>query len=143
MMEKFHVCTRTPPRYVNKTLVREAIMIERRQNARARVIYSGVIAYDERRSTMDCVIRNFSEDGVKVEFENTALLPDEIDLLIAKKSRSFNAKIVWRGETEAGLAFRSTGENHPIPLDWARRLRASESERRKLQGRIAQLLSEH
>ena len=44
-------------------------MIERRQNARARVIYSGVIAYDERRSTMDCVIRNFSEDGVKVEFE--------------------------------------------------------------------------
>ena len=118
-------------------------MIERRQNARARVIYSGVIAYDERRSTMDCVIRNFSEDGVKVEFDNTALLPDEIDLLIAKKSRSFNAKVVWRGEREAGLVFRSTGGNHPIPLDWARRLRASESERRKLQGRIAQLLSEH
>src|SRR4030081_323286 len=118
-------------------------MIERRQNARARVIYSGVIAYDERRCTMDCVIRNFSEDGVKVEFNNTALLPDEIDLLIAKKSRSFNAKIVWRGETEAGLAFRSTAENHPIPLDWARRLRASEAERRKLQGRVAQLLSEH
>jgi hypothetical protein len=118
-------------------------MIERRQNVRARVIYSGVIAYDERRATMDCVIRNFSEDGVKVEFENTALLPDEIDLLIAKKGRSFNAKIVWRGETEAGLAFRTIGENHPIPLDWARRLRASESERRKLQGQIAQLLSEH
>ena len=118
-------------------------MMERRQNARARVIYSGVIAYNDRSSTVDCVVRNFSEDGVKVEFHNTALLPDEIDLLIARKSRSFNAKIVWRGETEAGLAFRSAKENHPIPLDWARRLRASESERRKLQGRIAQLLSEH
>jgi hypothetical protein len=118
-------------------------MIERRQNARARVIYSGVIAFNNRASTVDCVIRNFSEDGVKVEFENTALLPDEIDLLIARKSRSYNAKIMWRGETEAGLAFRATGEKHPIPLDWARRLRASESERRKLQGRIAQLLSEH
>ena len=118
-------------------------MIERRQSARARVIYSGVIAYDERRATMNCVVRNFSEDGVKVEFDNTALLPDQIDLLIAKKGRAFNAKIVWRGGTEAGLAFRPTGESHPIPLDWARRLRASESERRKLQGRIAQLLSEH
>jgi hypothetical protein len=117
-------------------------MIERRQTARARVIYGGIIAYDERRSTMDCVIRNFTEDGVKVEFENTALLPDEIDLLIAKKSRSFDAKIVWRGKMEAGLTFRSTGENRPIPLDWARRLRVSESERRKLQGRIAQMLSE-
>jgi hypothetical protein len=118
-------------------------MIERRQSARARVIYSGVIAYDERRATMNCVVRNFSEDGVKVEFDNTALLPDQIDLLIAKKGRAFNAKIIWRGETEAGLAFRPSGEIQPIPLDWARRLRASESERRKLQGRIAQLLSEH
>ena len=118
-------------------------MIERRQNARARVIYSGVIAYDERRATMNCVVRNFSEDGVKVEFDNTALLPDEIDLLIAKKSRAFTAKIVWRGERQAGLAFRSSGANQPIPLDWARRLRAAESERRKLKGRIAQLLSEH
>jgi PilZ domain len=143
MMEKFHICTRTPHRYVYKTSIREAIMIERRQNGRARVIYSGVIAYNDRSSTVDCVVRNFSEDGVKVEFDNTALLPDEIDLLIAKKSRSFDAKIVWRGETEAGLAFRPTGENRPIPLDWARRLRASESERHKLQGRIAQLLSEH
>jgi hypothetical protein len=124
-------------------LIREAIMIERRQSARARVIYSGVIAYDERRSTMNCVVRNFSEDGVKVEFDNTALLPDEIDLLIARKSRAFIAKIVWRSEREAGLAFRSNGANLPIPLDWARRLRASESERRKLKGQIAQLLSEH
>ena len=117
-------------------------MIERRQSARARVIYSGVIAYDDRHSTMDCVVRNFSEDGVKVEFDNTALLPDELDLLIAKKSRAFDAKIVWRGDRQAGLAFRSNA-NHPIPLDWARRLRASESERRKLKGRIAGLLSEH
>src|SRR4051794_40912053 len=67
-------------------------MIERRHNARARVIYSGVIAYDERRATMNCVVRNFSEDGVKVEFENAALLPDEIDLLIAKKSRAFKRR---------------------------------------------------
>jgi hypothetical protein len=86
-------------------------MIERRQSVRSRVIYSGVIAYDERRSTMNCVVRNFSEDGMKV---------------------------VWRGDRQAGLAFRSNAEKHPIPLDWA-----SESERRKLQSRIAQLLSEH
>jgi hypothetical protein len=43
-------------------------MIERRQSARARVMYGGVIAYDKRQSTTNCVIRNFSEDGAKVEF---------------------------------------------------------------------------
>ena len=118
-------------------------MIERRKTPRSRVIYGGVIAYDQRQSTMNCVIRNFSDDGAKVEFENPALLPEQIDLLIAKKGRAFAAQIMWRRTADAGVAFRSTGTNDPIPLEWARRLRASESERRRLQGKLAQLLSEH
>jgi hypothetical protein len=118
-------------------------MIERRQTSRARVIYGGVIAYNGRQSTMDCMVRNFSEDGAKVVFDNSAILPDVIGLVIAKKSRSFAAKIAWRRANEAGLSFHSSERNAPIPLDWARRLRASESERCELQNRIAQLLSEH
>jgi len=118
-------------------------MIERRQSARARVIYGGVLAYNRRQSTIECVIRNFSEDGAKVEFDNPAALPDVIDLLIAKKDRAFTAKIVWRQANQAGLAFQSVEQDAPIPLDWARRLRACEAERRALQSRIAKLLSEH
>ena len=118
-------------------------MVERRQSARARVIYGGVLAYNRRQSTIECVIRNFSEDGAKVEFDNPAALPDVIDLLIAKKDRAFTAKIAWRQANQAGLAFRSVEQDAPIPLDWARRLRACEAERRELQGRIAKLLSEH
>jgi hypothetical protein len=92
--------------------IREAIMLERRQNARARAIYSGVIAYNDRASTVDCGVRNFAEDSVKVEFNNTG--------------RSFD-----RGKPP-----------DPARLG-AARLPASESERRKLQGRIARLMSEH
>src|ERR1019366_9862159 len=90
---------------VSNVLIRERSMIERRQSARARVMYGGVIACNKRQSTMNCVIRNFSEDGEKVEFDNTALLPDVIDLLIAKKNRALRAKITWRQANEAGLAF--------------------------------------
>jgi hypothetical protein len=118
-------------------------MFDRRQTARARVIYGGVLAYNRRQSTINCVIRNFSDDGAKVEFENAALLPDVVDILIAKKDRAFAAKIAWRRDNEAGLSFHPAAEpDAPIPLDWARRLRASESERRELQRRINQLLSE-
>ena len=118
-------------------------MIERRQSARARVIYGGIIAYNRRQSTVQCVIRNFSEDGARVELDNPAVLPDVIDLLIARKDRTFAARIAWRQFNEAGLAFEPIEQDAPIPLDWARRLRACESERRELQSRIARLLSEH
>ena len=118
-------------------------MIERRQSARARVIYGGVIAYNQRQSTVECVVRNFSEDGAKVEFDNPAVLPDVIDLLISKKNRAFTARIAWRQINEAGLAFDTAERDAPISLDQARRLRACESERRELQSRIARLLSEH
>ncbi len=101
-----------------------------------------LIAFNERRSTIECIIRNFSDDGAKIEFENPALLPDEVDLFIAKKSRAFHAKLVWRQASAAGLAFDAVARNAPISLDWARRLRHCKSERRELQSRIAQLLSE-
>lgn len=118
-------------------------MIEQRQSLRSRVIYNGVVAFNERRSTIECVVRNFSDDGARIDFENPALLPDEIDLFIPKKNRSFRATIVWANEDRAGLTFRRVSRNEPIGLDMARRLRRCESERRELQGRIARLLSEH
>jgi hypothetical protein len=140
---KFRVLAHDNREYMlSNTLMGAAVMIERRQTLRSRVIYGGVIAFNERRSTIECIVRNFTEDGAKIEFENPALLPDEVDLLIAKKSRAFRAKMVWRQATTAGLAFDVGARNAPIPLDWARRLRLCESERRELQSRIAQLLSE-
>lgn len=118
-------------------------MIERRQSARSRVIYSGVVGYNERQSTVECVIRNVSEAGAKVEFDNPAVLPGVIDLLIAKKNRAYTAKIAWRQFNQAGLAFEAVEQDAPMPLDWVLRLRAGRSERRELQNRMAGLLSKH
>jgi hypothetical protein len=118
-------------------------MVERRKTQRSRVIYGGVLSYNDRRSTVNCVIRNFSNDGARVEFENPAFLPEKIELFVARKERELTAQIVWRRDADAGLSFCSTGTNDPIPLDWARRLRVSETERRRLQARLDQLLSEH
>ena len=57
-------------------------MLDRRLKVRGRVYYGGVIAFNARNSTMQCVVRNFSPFGAKVEFDNTALLPDEVDFTI-------------------------------------------------------------
>ena len=119
-------------------------MLDRRQRFRGRVYYGGVIAFNARNSTMDCLIRNFSPFGAKVEFTNTALLPDEVDLTIARKSFCCQARIVGRRANEAGFAFRNPKQvSAPIPLDWAIRVRASERARKDLLRLNEQLRSEH
>ena len=40
---------------------------------------------------MDCQVRNLSTGGAKVTFCNTAAMPDQFDLKIAQKERSFRA----------------------------------------------------
>jgi hypothetical protein len=119
-------------------------MLDRRQSVRGRVYYGGVIAFNGRNSTMNCVVRDFSPLGAKVEFDNTALLPDEVDVTIVRKGFSCQARIVWRRANQAGVAFRNPKPSAaPIPLDWAIRLRASERARKDLRRRIEQLRSEN
>ena len=115
-------------------------MVEKRKAARSRTLLGGVIAFNNRASTMDCQVRNFSAGGAKVIFTNTAVVPDQFDLQIARKERSFRARMVWRSPDEAGVAFLNEyNQDVPVPLEWARRLHECEAENTALRKRIAQL----
>jgi hypothetical protein len=120
------------------------VMQDRRRTIRTRVYYGGLIAFNTRDSTMACVVRDFSDAGAKIEFENTALLPNEVDFVIRRRALSCQARIVWRRANQAGIAFRHPRQpNAPVPLDLAIRLRAGERARKELLWRIEQLRSEH
>jgi hypothetical protein len=123
-------------------------MLERRQFPRNRVYYGGMVAFNARNSTLACVVRNFSQRGAKIEFENSAVLPDRVDFEIERRGLSCLARMVWRDHNAAGLVFSEVQRpvqetSDVIPLDWARKLRATERENRKLRSRLDQLLSEH
>ena len=95
-------------------------MVEKRKAPRSRTLLGGVIAFNNRASTMDCQVRNLSTGGAKVIFTNTAVVPDQFDLQIARKERSFRARMVWRAPNEAGVAFLSEYNNDvPVPLELA------------------------
>lgn len=115
-------------------------MSERRQNTRLRTFLGGVMNYNRNRSTMDCLVRNFSQDGAKIAFTNPTPIPDEFDLEIKHKARTFRARAVWRSNTEAGVRFASP-ESQPrvIPLDLARRLKDSDGACARLRQRFADL----
>src|SRR5262245_66677574 len=116
-------------------------MVEKRKATRSRTLLGGVITFNNRASTMDCQVRNFSAGGAKVIFTNTAVVPDQFDLQIARKERSFRAHMVWRAPNEAGVAFLNEYNNNdvPVPLELARQLRECEAEKAALRKRVAQL----
>ena len=119
-------------------------MLERRHHHRNRVYYGGHIAFNARNSTLDCVVRNFSPRGAKIEFENSAMLPDRVDFEVVRKGVSCLARLTWRDNNAAGLEFCEEYETGTVvTLDWARKLRASERDNRRLKSRLNQLLSEY
>jgi hypothetical protein len=115
-------------------------MAERRKSVRSRTCLGGVIAFNKRRSTMNCYVRNISAAGARVALTNAAVIPDQFDLAIAQKERSYRARMVWRGADEAGVAFLSEyTQDVPVPLDWVRRLHDCETEKAILRRRLSQL----
>ena len=115
-------------------------MLDRRQSARDKVVYGGVAEIAEGASK-ECVVRNISKDGAHLEFSNHFRLPKQpIRLTIAKKGRSFLAKIIWWRDNFVGVAF-SPDPSYELPgSDLAERLRRSEKKKRELQRRIKELI---
>src|SRR3977135_3935588 len=118
-------------------------MLDRRQNARDKVIYGGVAEIDEHGAIRGCVGRNISESGAHIEFSNVINLPKEkMSLTIARKGRSFLARVIWWRDNFVGVAFSSeTPSEFPVS-DIEERLRKSEQKKRQLQRRIKELLGE-
>ena len=116
-------------------------MLDRRQSARDKVIYGGVAEIAERSGSRDCVVRNISETGAHLEFSNDVRLPKDTMLLtVARKGRSFLARIIWWRDNFVGVAFSSETPYELPGSDLAERLRKSEMKKRQLQRRIKQLL---
>ncbi|MCP1969281.1 PilZ domain-containing protein [Bradyrhizobium elkanii] len=116
-------------------------MRDRRQSVRDKVFYGAVAEINERGSTMDCVVRNISEAGACVEFGDAVHLPEEMNLSVAHKGRSFLARLIWRQANKVGLAFRIMTSDTPVS-DLDERVRRSEIKKRQLQRRINELLGQ-
>jgi hypothetical protein len=117
-------------------------MQDRRQTTRDKVLYGGVAETGEPGSARDCVVRNISDKGASIEFNNVVRFPKEqMSLTVARKGRSFLAKVIWWRDNFVGLAFSDSAPAAPVS-DLDERLRKSEAKKRQLQRRIKQLLGE-
>ena len=81
---------------------------ERRNSTRQKSFLQGRIYFNNRRSVIDCLIRDISTGGAKLIFSQTASIPEVVELYIPQKDQTLRAHVQWRSGEEAGVAFRTT-----------------------------------
>ncbi|CAO4174248.1 PilZ domain-containing protein [Methylorubrum populi] len=79
--------------------------VERRQELRKRSFLKGRIHFNKGASSMDCLVRDFSDAGARLELSETRTLPESFDLYIPQKETTLRATLRWLREGDVGVAF--------------------------------------
>ena len=115
-------------------------MSERRQTTRNRSLLGGRIIFNNRNSSLDCVVRNLSPTGARIVLGSSVTVPDEFELYLPQKGKSRLARMKWRNPSEFGVEFLPETPGTVIETpDVTSRLRRLESEKAALQARVEQL----
>jgi hypothetical protein len=77
---------------------------ELRASPRHRVFKGAVIVLNEGRSTFNCIMRDLSLGGARIQVESPLGLPDHFDLLTAETPRR-PCRVAWRSGQQMGIAF--------------------------------------
>src|SRR6202163_5078730 len=99
--------------------------IERREGSRQKSFLQGRIFFNNRRTSIDCLIRDISEHGARLKFSSMTATPDVVELYVPNKDESYRAKVQWRNADEIGVGFDSD-ESPPLAphapaADWSSR----------------------
>jgi hypothetical protein len=121
-------------------------MKERRAVSRQRSFLQGRIFFSNRRTSVDCLIRDFSEHGARLKFSNTTVTPDVVELFIPTKEESYRAKVIWRNADEIGVGFDLEEGSPPLAPgmpsgDWLARIHKLEHDLAALQRKFNELQS--
>lgn len=112
---------------------------ERRKTPRLRSLLGGRVVFNQRNSSLDCVVRNISEEGALLLLSDSVALPSAFDLEIMQRQRAYSARVRWRDRDRIGVVFDAPEAQPAVPVDLERRLKLSEQDNARLKTRITQL----
>jgi hypothetical protein len=115
---------------------------EKRSAPRTRSFLKGKAIFNNRQSTLDCLVRDISASGARLEVSNAVLLPDSFDLYVAQKDSTSRARITWRRDGEIGVEFEHPQAAAAPPQDLSSRVQRLEVDVALQQMLIAQLRAE-
>jgi hypothetical protein len=79
--------------------------VERRRVTRQKSFLRGMVYFNNRRSVLDCLIRDISPYGARLIFSDAVTTPDVLDLYIPQKEQTLRVHVIWRHGQDVGVAF--------------------------------------
>ena len=80
-------------------------MIERRELVRHKTFIKGRIYFNNRLSSLDCIVRDVSEKGARLQVPESVALPDAFELYLPNKDEHFRAQAQWRKGDQLGVSW--------------------------------------
>jgi hypothetical protein len=117
-------------------------MQDRRTNPRHKTFIKGRIFFNNGLSSMDCIIRDMTDSGSRLEVSETVALPDAFELYLPNKDETFHAKVAWRKGNSLGISLNSehaagpAGDHADSQSSFADRLTKLEREVASLRKRL-------
>ena len=111
---------------------------------RQRTFLKGTVYYDNRRASIEGVIRDISDSGARITFEHAVIVPDNVELFIPHRQETLRARVQRRGPQEIGVAFeidRALEPRRAADADLQERVAALEDEIKSLNRLVAKLKS--
>ncbi len=110
-------------------------MLDRRQDQRYPAYLGGIITFSYQFANIDCLIRNRSQNGMRIHVYNTGIIPEYFHLAIPCRQSGHRVRVCWRRFEVMGVEIASSSDdvesNEDPPVLRRLKLLRSGNERRK------------
>jgi hypothetical protein len=117
-------------------------MSDKRTTTRQRSFLKGRVLFNGGQSSLECLIRDISASGARLELSASVTLPDRFDLYLPHRDETSKVQIQWRRDNQLGVAFEQADAPPAAPpqaQDVASRVRQLEMEVELMRMLLAQM----
>jgi PilZ domain len=120
-------------------------MSDKRISPRLRSFLKGRVVFNGGQNSLDCLIRDMSSTGARLELSASVTLPDRFDLYLPHRDETCRAHLQWRRGGHIGVAFDQIDGAPEMPIvaqDVAARVQQLETEIGLMRVLLAQMKAE-
>jgi hypothetical protein len=87
--------------------------VNKRVSDRVKTFLRAQIVFNNRMTTIDCIVKNISATGARVALNESLAVPAEFEIYIPQRGCTRHARLVWRDKDSMGIDFLDVPQEKP------------------------------